>query len=441
MMRDLRTPHKDEAGAVAVVFAISALVLFIIAGLVVDLGLARDTRRQSQNAADASALAAANVLYPTSGTCAVGPATPPCFTDAVNAAQSYALSNFSVSASDWATCTDANHYYVPAGSTPCVSFTDSSLSSALPTSPTKIRVIVPIRTVNTGLGALAGVSRIPVSSVARASLATGTSLPCGVCVLGSGTHSVGNGDITVSGASVHMNGNLNANATSHTTVTGTGNTISVQGTASGGCCTPAAITGSAQLPDPLLGVISFPLAGTSTLVARTNPCTQGPGRYNAVNLPNGACALTPGLYVITGLWDFKNNTNVTGTGVTLYFTCGNATSPVVCNNQTGGYLDIKNGNINISAPTTGTLANLAIAYDRTNLGPILLQGNGSSAFTGTIYAPSSQLAFPGNSCATSFNSAIIVGDVSSNGTTACLGVNYAANQNVKLTPSNAALDQ
>ena len=61
-----------------------ALVLFLIAAVVVDLGLARDTTRQAQTAADASALAAANVLYPASGNCQspVG-AKAPCFADAI----------------------------------------------------------------------------------------------------------------------------------------------------------------------------------------------------------------------------------------------------------------------------------------------------------------------------------------------------------------------
>ena len=40
-----------------------AVVLFVVAALVVDLGLARDTKRQSQNTADAAALAAGNKLY------------------------------------------------------------------------------------------------------------------------------------------------------------------------------------------------------------------------------------------------------------------------------------------------------------------------------------------------------------------------------------------
>ncbi len=38
-------------------------MLFGMAALVVDLGIARDNRRQAQNTADSAALAAANALY------------------------------------------------------------------------------------------------------------------------------------------------------------------------------------------------------------------------------------------------------------------------------------------------------------------------------------------------------------------------------------------
>ena len=115
--------------------------LFIVAGIVVDLGQARDVRRQSQNASDASALAAANVLYTASGHCtSPSGALSPCNTDAVNAAMSYSATNFDVATTDWTSCTDAGHFFVPPSGTECVSFTDDSLGGAQPTQPTRVRV-------------------------------------------------------------------------------------------------------------------------------------------------------------------------------------------------------------------------------------------------------------------------------------------------------------
>lgn len=428
--------RRDERGAVAVMMALFLCFVFIIlTALVVNLGHARDQRQASQNAADASALAAAGMLY------ASGSSTPD-FAAANTAARLYAQKNFGITGAQWDACTDSGHFYVPnvTDKSPCISFTDNTLTTGTVTAPTKVRIRIPDTSVPDSLGAVAGgASSISVAAIARASLDTSGALPCGVCVLGPGTHSSGNGDVTVTGASIDLNGNLSTGPNG--TYTATGNSISVQGTASGGCCSPTATTGAAQHPDPLLGVLTFPLPGTMTNGIKTNPCTDGPGRYGAYSLPNSTCTLLPGLYVITGLWDFKNSTTLQGTGVTLYFTCPTTAVPTVCNNATGGYIDIKNGNTNLTAPTTGALAGLVMAYDPTNLSPIDLQGNGNANFTGTIYAPSSTLNFPGNSCATTFDSAVIVGDVASSGNHACLSVNYSVNQNVKPPPSNAALDQ
>ena len=89
--------NRGERGAVAVMVGIIATTLFVIAALVVDLGFARDTKRQSQNAADASALAAGNVLYVLDGTCS----EYPCIPNAVAAAKEYAQKNFSVQPAAW----------------------------------------------------------------------------------------------------------------------------------------------------------------------------------------------------------------------------------------------------------------------------------------------------------------------------------------------------
>lgn len=145
---------RDESGAIAVVAALTSVLLFLMAGLVIDLGLARDVKRQSQNSSDAGALAAANALYANS--------VVPDFVAAGAAAKNYAAMNFGVTAADWNTCTDAGALtYKPVG-TPCISF-DSA------TKPTLARVLTPTRKVDTGFGRAAGVTTIPISSVAEAS--------------------------------------------------------------------------------------------------------------------------------------------------------------------------------------------------------------------------------------------------------------------------------
>jgi len=457
-MRFFRIRERDEVGAIAVVFAVSALVLFVIAGLVVDLGLARDTRRDSQNAADASALAAAGVLFPSSSTCTAVDLAPPCFTDAVNAAKTYAASNYDVSDSAWAACSDPTPYWFPSGSTPCISFTDDTLASTKPTTPTKVRVLVPTRDVTTPFGTLAGVSKVPVRAVARAALKPGDAKSCGLCVIGSGTSGLGNGDVTVNGGSVQINGSLDTGPNGSVTVTPTGSTISVAGGANNGCCNPAAIgpPNATTIADPLAGLTLLTTSQIQAMPIKTDPCSAGaaggPGRYGDFQIPNsGTCTLQPGLYVVAGHWDMKNNSVISGTGVTLYGACGaTAANARACNppGEPGAYIDLKNGNIGnppgtpgLVAPTTGLFSGYAVIYDRYNTSGLNLQGNGSSNITGTVYAVQASLEFPGNSCFTVTNGPVIVGSLYGNGNTGCLNLTSVNGANIPVPPGDPALDQ
>src|SRR6476659_1518572 len=89
-----RTSRETGAAAVITVILMS-VVLVGLASIVAELGLARDTRRQAQNAADAAALAAGNSLI-TTGTISA----------AVAAAKNLAARNFGTSASAWSSCVD-----------------------------------------------------------------------------------------------------------------------------------------------------------------------------------------------------------------------------------------------------------------------------------------------------------------------------------------------
>ncbi|QBR94084.1 pilus assembly protein TadG-related protein [Nocardioides euryhalodurans] len=424
--------QRDEHGAVAIIVAVMATTLFIVAAMVVDLGLARDTKRQSQNAADASALAAGNKLYTTLG--AVD------FPTAVSEAKSYALNNFGVPLTAWDSCTDAAKLsYVPSSSTECISF-DSS------TAPTLVRVRVPTESVETNLGAVAGVQQIDIATSARVALEP-PGLPCIVCVLGSGqTHNLQNGDVLVNGGNVHFNGSVSVSANGLVVTDGD---ITVEGTAAGPLAnyTPDPDTGRPPIADPL-AYLSLPPDMTS-LSVKTNPCTQGPGKYGAYAFPNSLCTLTPGLYVIAGgsgvEWDQTGNASsiLRGTGVTLYFTCGTPTTPVPCAapGQAGATLDAAgNGRIEISPPTTGPLKGVSIAYDRENTSTLRMTGNGISSMTGAIYTLSGQLQMNGNGC-TQTNSAIVVSSIEMNGNPSCLSVAADPNNNPVPPPSDLYLDQ
>ncbi len=408
----LRHP-RDEQGAIAVVTAFLMVALVLGAALVVDLGNARDVRRQSQNAADASSLAGANMLYPATGVCQSG--AQPCVADAVAEAKSYALKNFQVSASDWNTCTAPAGQalaYVPSGGTSCISFSSDF---------TLVRVYVPNRTVPTFFGGIAGSSSIPVGSSAQAQL--GTPVNCSMCFLNS--VDADNADFSVTGGSIAVNGNVSAGPNSNWTAQSNG----VVGTVSGGNFTPPPTT-IPSFGDPLLNSLTLPMSATtlSTLSTKTDPCsataTGGPGLYGAFSIPNNkTCTLKPGLYVISGTWDMKNNSLLAGTGVTLYV------------KSTPGYLDFKNGNVAITAPLTAPLpgvpAGFAIIYDRNNTNNLGLQGNGNTSITGILYAPASSLDFNGNSCFGFSGGPIIVNSVvKANGNKSCVTISNAVDTTV-----------
>jgi Flp pilus assembly protein TadG len=439
---------RDETGAVAIITAICAVMLLVMAALVVDLGLARDTRRQSQNAADASSLAAANVLYPTTGQCAapVG-ASPPCFADAVNVATQFADNNLGVAPTAWTTCSDPDHFYVPVGESECISFTDDSLSVAKPALPTKVRVRIPIREVKTGFGTLAGVSTVPVSSVARASLKPGGASACGLCVIGPGDHILQNGDALVTNTSVHFNGNLSLNPQG--SVTSAGGTVSIQGTPPDkGVVTPPPATGVPEISDPMA---SLPLPPDMQGLTRKNPanmCAGGPGIYENPTASN--CTLTPGLYVIIG-GTLGGNNGVVADNVTMYFTCKTTTTPATprtCNpGESGGTIDLSgNGNFRISAPAVSqnkSIPGVALAFDRNNKTTLRLVGNGTMNLSGALYMKSGTLDMRGNGCTTqtSIDSMMVIEDLAFSGSNACLDIDYTPGANYQPPPSALSLDQ
>ncbi len=422
--------------------ALVSTFLLVLAAMVVDLGLARDTKRQSQNAADASALAAGNVLYETGGVCLA----IPCIPKAVTAAKSYAETNFGVATSAWNSCSDPTPLaYVPileAGS--CISF-DSALQ------PSRVRVVVPNRTVDTGLGVLAGVTSIDIRTAARATLEPAQFISCGLCVLGTGVHSIGNGDTTVlsltGGAGIHINGSLAGNPNSD--VQAPGGSITIEGTFGASDFNPPPTQGP-RIGDPMAGV-TFPNYSLILPKNKSNPCgaTGGTGVYGSYEVGNNAtCNLVPGLYVFTGTLSLKNTSKLLspGGGVTLLFTCGTAANPQACSSggQAGGMFDAKNGEVKVTKGYVGPYGNfsdLVVMYDRTNTSPMTLQGNGTSVLTGDVYAKGALLDANGTSCHTVSGGAIVVNDIYLNGNNSCLTINSADAAVYELPPEGLHLDQ
>lgn len=414
--------RHDEHGAVAVVFAVSAVLIFILAALVVDLGHARDVRRQAQNAVDASALAAGNALYTVGKT--------PYFAASVAAAKEYAEENYGVDAAAWSSCTDSGALSHQPGGTSCISYDNATL-------PTEIRIVIPSRVVKTPLAGVIGSSELSVSAIAQMKLTPNAMAACGLCIIGSGPHDLQNGDAIVIEGNVHFNGSVGVGPNG---LVSTNGIITVENSASGSNYDPPAITGADPIDDPL-GFVTAP--DYSALTPKSNPCASGtaggPGIYGGFTA--GCDSLQPGLYVITGLWKFTGGSNLIGPGVTLYFTCGTAAVPRGCNpGEAGGALDAAgNGTIKITAPTSDPNKGMAIWYDHNNVSQLRLAGNGSSQYTGTIYAPSATMDYRGNGCSVVNNSLIVVGSLTFSGNPACLETTYDGAMNVDMPPGDLHL--
>ena len=421
---------RDEQGAVAVMVSVVAVVLFVVAAMVVDLGLARDTNRRAQNSADASALAAANSLYPTSNACTTpAGAQPPCVEDAAAQARSYAAANFGTVDGDWTACADPAPLAHTSTSSACISF-DSV------TQPSTVRVVLPTRVVKTGLGVLAGVSSISIRAGAGASVSGTPDRHCGLCFL-SGVD-VGNADFTVSPGGIMVNGDISAGPNSQWQAA----SIGVVGTTSGGQFAPPA-TRTAAIPDPFA---TAAMPSTVGLPVKSNPCgaAGGSGVYGTLTLPNGPCALSPGLYAVVGSWTARNNTDLTGADVTLYALCGSTGAPRACaaSGEAGGYLDFKNGSVGFSAPTTGAQAGAAVVYDRNNTRNLSLQGNGGTSITGSVYLRSGALDFNGNSCFGFSQGPVVVnGVVMANGNQSCVSVTNSTDATIPGVPGEVALSE
>jgi hypothetical protein len=413
----------DDRGAVAILVAFFSIVMFMFGALIVDLGVARVTRRDAQNAADASALAGANALYPTGPT--------PDFAGAVAAVKSFASSNFGTTDADWTSCsTTQNLSYTPSGTSRCISF-DSS------TAPANVRVIIPSKHVSSFFGSVVGYQGMDVAALAQATVDRGGHPTCVFCVIGSGTHSLQNGNITVTDGDIWFNGSITMSPNGG--VTTSNGTTYIAGTASPlNQVSDPKVVSSPTVTDPLAGTVTLPPTAMSSLAStvKTDPCTQGPGFYGAVSLSGSApCALTSGLYVFTDTLSIGGSRAVTGTDVTLYFTCGTGglRASSCAGDTSPGMLDAGGGNgLSISAPTTGSLAGLAVLYDRDNTGGLNLQGGAAGAVTGTIYAPASKLTMGGSGCAAASHTMVVVSDFTLNGNGACFKTVYAGTNNVAI---------
>jgi len=127
-----------------------------------------------------------------------------------------------------------------------------------------------------------------------------------------------------------------------------------------------------------------------------NPTSLSPGNYQGITVTNSDLVLEPGLYCLTGDFSISGG-SVTGEGVTIYLI-------------SGGY-KVTGGLITLTAPEPGceltpdtgdgcppAVGGLLIYHNPVGAGSsIQIEGDGGSVYSGTVYAPKSDVSIGGTS--------------------------------------------
>lgn len=397
---------RRQRGSVTVLVAAMSLLLVAFVGLSVDGGEIQTQQRESQNAADGAALAAATAI--------------------INA------DNYGYTESDAATIakTVAGYAGIPTGD---VTMTFQDSSGADPNDPTKVVTVKAdvTHTFPTLFLPVMDINSASVSAHAVVSVTQNTTANCGLCSLSS---SASPAVIAQNGGQIKVNGGslkVDSSASGALTVQGGGSVTATSVTSYGtaiGITNPTAVTGAAQqYTDPLASVPPPTLGSAATNVTYSSNTTISPGTYGSITVNSGVTlTMRPGVYVIAG--GLTVNGTLDGSNAFFYFTCSSSGgSPVsqACASGQGNAITI-NGSMTVSAPAAGSdYTGLVMFADRNDNGTITV--NGTITPTGTIYAESMQLYIPHGSHQ-SLTSRVVVGTVNvDNG--GQLTINYTSSGN------------
>jgi Flp pilus assembly protein TadG len=412
-------------------FVLLMPVLLGMVGLTVDGGLMLVVYRQTQNAADAAALAAAVDIL-NGASVASARATGTTYVQTYNN-----MSNATVTIN------------IPPGSGPHSG--NSQYAEAI--------VSYPFRTSFIQVAGANASQTVTARAVAGWEIVT-----AGEGVMTLGTNPQGGKGLQVSGgASLSVQGGIIVDATGNSAldVTGGGTVSAQQVTVSGGTSgssgvqsypsgggpSPLVDNTGVNVPDPLasLAAPSTASPGTYTVVNNSNPSgnnpptTSGsidvgngqtqvvyPGIYSYIKITGGTVTFNPGIYVVTGgktnAIDITGGT-VTGTGVMFYDTASNydpstGTDTGSGNSNFGG-INVSSSGVSLSGlnDSSSPYNGMLFFMDRSNTGnstaTVSIQGGSSGAtVTGTTYAPTASLSISGSG---TWNSQFLVNSMSISG--------------------------
>jgi len=400
-----RPAKRSERGYVLFTMAAAMIAICGFAGLVVDVGMGENVRRQAQAAADAGAKAAALEILAGHSSAVVSAA-----------AQQDA----------------ANNGFTNGASNVTVTVNDPPLSGSYASAGGYAEVIV-TKTISTTFMSVLGSPSMTISARAVGGGGGG-----GACVyalnptaqdgmLASGSASVNAG----CGIVVESSNSKGLETSGSACITGS--SIQVVGSYNGSCMSPTPVSGITSPGDPFAGKFTVPAtaANPGTCIAtnwHNNGTTLSPGTYcggitvdssNTVTASQGTYILYGGGLSVSG------GGNLVGAGVTFF----NMDS----GSNYGGYKPIVvsgGSTTQLSAPTSGAYQGLLFwqdpnlpsnNYNKQNT----VSGASSTQFQGILYFPNSPLVYSGGSSQSAAYTIIVANTITFSGPST-LNSNYSS---------------
>ena len=442
-------PGRKRSGKILVLFALLLPVLLGMVGLSIDGGMLLGAHRQTRNAADAAALAAAKDLLGGKSV-ATAQATASSFVKSYNGLSSATVTtNIPPTTGPYA----GNSHYAEVIVEYQLTTYFIQILGVNSSQTVKARAVAGFEAVSAGEGA------IVLDPTAKPGLSVG----------GGGTLVV-NGRVVVNsqGAGVDENGNpVNLGVAGPAASTGNGSTVQASDIeVVGGVDTPANFqnlpgnTGSPlhahvlPEPDPLANLAvpskaTIPTLDTTSRGAvsiNNGTTTLNPGVYDSIKITNGATVtFNPGIYIIkatgTNAITFTGGATIRGTGVLFYNTGSDfnvntgapdnsdgETAPPPTGNATFGDVTINASNVQltglVAAPGTALADYNGILFfqRRLNTKSADIQGNSTNTvLAGTIYAKWANFKLAGSG---KYDAQFIVGSMAISGQ-ANITLNYA----------------
>lgn len=381
-----RARTRDDAGLALLMTAGAMVALLVVAALVIDIGYAKQMRREAQASADASALAAGQVM--------AGDGT---YVAAATAAREIADSNLgALDAADWTGCTDPdrpdNYRLVAATAVvtgECVSFDPTAHL---------VRVVLPTIDSPSFFGRVVDRDRYVIEATASAEWEPGSSGSgtCGICAIDGGEfQQSGNANVKIDGdrriEADNLRINANGNANRPTTLAWYSGNYS-----NNGKYTYEKLAQPVQNP---FASVTVDYAGVKMSSVMNAVCgdLRPDEMYPQTVSIQGSCTLSK-----SGNYYFRNGIQLngtlktaSGTKVTLIFGCSTGTEPTdtpqKCNGATTGNINMdSSGGFKLGEPFKD---GISLLWDETARGDSVINFNGNVELGGAFYARWSSPAF------------------------------------------------